>query len=354
MDLVYRLAKPDDFSRIDELKRRHNWITRTATQWRWEYIEKPEPESLLLMVEENGNLVGTQALLPIQFRQGSHTFLTAKSEETFLVPNLRGKGILGLMYKEIFSHVDLNEIEATWGITGARKALLAAGFDIPYDIVRYRISLRSAIGKEEPWPIRVARTSKNMIRSDLSFLSPKSMPYKRGDLPADVDDILDLEFISDVWKSVTRKFPEVVSIDRSLAYLRWRILRNPWVKHFMIRYARSSSDRGYLLYSINNDGGCKVVDAMAVGQSKDVFRTMYESMIHRAREMDCYEMAEFFLGNRCILEMQRLTAMQSLLFIQRPLYSGFVYRKNPYIEKHSPHLDVGSWYFTGLFLEGIS
>ena len=354
MDLHYRLAKPGDFSRINELKRRHNWITRTDTQWRWEYIEKPEPESLLLMVEEDGNLVGTQALLPIKFRQGSHTFLTAKSEETFLVPNLRGKGILRLMYKEIFSHVDFNEVEATWGITGARKALLAAGFDIPYDIVRYRISLQSAIGNEELWPIGIARTSKNMIRSDFSFLLPKSMSNKKGGILSGVDDVPDLEFISDVWKSVTRKFPEVVSIDRSLAYLEWRILRNPWVKHNMIRYVRSSSDRGYLIYSINREGGCKVVDAMAVGQSKEVFRTMYKVMIHRAREMNCREFVDLFLGNGCMLDIQRRTALKSLLLIRRPLYSSFVFRKNPNLKTNVLHLNVGLWYFTGLFLEGTS
>ena len=353
MDLHYRLAKPHDFSRIDELKRRHNGITRTDPQWRWEYMEKPEPESLILLVEENGNLVGTQALLPIKFRQGSHPFLTAKSEETFLVPNLRGKGILRLMYKEMFAHVDFNQIEATWGITGARKAWSAAGFDIPYDIVRYRISLQSAMGKEEPWPIGVARTSKNIIGSDLSFLSPKSISYEKGGLLTEVDDVLDLEFISDVWKSVTRRFPEVVSIDRSIAYLEWRLLRNPWVKHNMIRYVRSSSDRGYLVYSINQEGGCKVVDALAVGQSRKVFRTMYEVMIRRAREMNCREFVDLFLGNGCILDIQRLTAMRSLLLIRRPLYSCFVFRKNPNL-KNFLHLNVGLWYFTGLFLEGTS
>jgi hypothetical protein len=354
MDVHYRLATPDDFGRIDELKRRHKWVTRTDEQWRWEYIEKPGHGSLLLMVEENGNLVGTQALLPIKFRKGRDTFLTAKSEETFLVPNLRGKGILGLMYKEIFSYVDFNQIEATWGITGARKALSAAGFDIPYDIVRYRVSLQSAKDKQGPWPIRLASISKNVIRSDFSFLSPKSMSYERGSVLTGVDDVLDLEFISDIWKAVTRKFPEVASIDRSLPYLEWRLLRNPWVKHNMIRYARSSSDRGYLVYSINQKGGCKVVDAMAVGQSKEVFHTMYEVMIHRAREMGCQEIVDFFLRNSCILDIQRFAAMQSMLFIQRPLYSAFVYRRNPCIEKNSPHLDVGSWYFTGLFLEGTS
>ena len=354
MDVHYRLATPDDFGRIDELKRRHKWVTRTDEQWRWEYIEKPEPKSLLLVAEENNNIVGTQALLPIHFRQGSHTFLTAKGEESFLVPGFRGKGILHRMYVELFSHVGFDEIEVTWAITGAHKVAIGAGYDNPYDVLRYRVLLQSAKDKQGPWPIRLASISKNVIRSDFSFLSPKSMSYERGSVLTGVDDVLDLEFISDVWKSVTRRFPEVVSIDRSLDYLEWRFLRNPWVKHHMIRYARSSSDRGYLVYSINQEGGCKVVDAMAVGQSVQIFRNMYKIALRRAGEMNCREFVDLFLGNGCILDTQRLTAMQCLLWIRRPLYSGFFFWKNPNLKGNLPYFNTGSWYFTGLFLEGTS
>ncbi len=94
---------------------------RYSTQmFNWAFFERnPEP-SMFMGLKDGEKLIGTQAVLPMQLRRGTELLWSAKSEETLVDSNYRGKGLFYKIFEEVFDHID-PRIDVLWGATSATK-----------------------------------------------------------------------------------------------------------------------------------------------------------------------------------------------------------------------------------------
>jgi len=92
---------------------------RTQQQWQWEFVDNtydgtPIPYSV---VNDNGRIAGTQAFIPIQLIDKDGPYWTAKSEETLVDPDYRGKRLFEKMYARLFDYAREHDFACIWGFT---------------------------------------------------------------------------------------------------------------------------------------------------------------------------------------------------------------------------------------------
>lgn len=141
--ITYRLALDPDINRINDFYNGIYKKNRTYEQFCWEYNGAPAGKAIYVIAEEAGNIVGTQCAIPYYvITKNSEEILTAKSEDTLVSPNHRGKHIFENMYKLLIDECKSNNIAFIWGFTYADKPFRKIGFDIPYKSTMGLLAIR--------------------------------------------------------------------------------------------------------------------------------------------------------------------------------------------------------------------
>jgi len=226
-----------------------------------------------VLLERDGVVLGTQALIPIKMIDTDGVFLTAKSEETLLDPTMRGEGALERMYALLFARAEEMSITAIWGFTPAVKAFIRLGFDVPgrtaqlltvldsrgfsqSDANRHesagrvprRVLFRLAVGLASVWSkglFGVARRARRV---------PQSLHMSiANDVPTGAAQLMH-SFVTQ-WGGCT--------LFRDSEYLRWRVFSNPWIKPRVLCAYVGGSLAGWVIYSSGTDGLGYIVDIVA-------------------------------------------------------------------------------------------
>lgn len=141
--ITYRLAIDADINRINDFYNKIYKKDRTYEQFFWEYNSAPAGKAIYVIAEENGNIVGTQCAIPYYIISGNNKeILTAKSEDTLVSPNHRGKHIFESMYKLLMDECKNNNIVFIWGFTYADKPFKKIGFEIPFKSTMGLLTIR--------------------------------------------------------------------------------------------------------------------------------------------------------------------------------------------------------------------
>ncbi len=107
---------------------------RSDSYFNWEFLNGPAGKAIYVGAFDGDKLIGTQAAIPLYFvGPEGKLMLTAKSEDTLLDPDYRGKGLFELMYKLLIVECRKAQIVSIWGFTYAKKPFLKIGFQIPFD-----------------------------------------------------------------------------------------------------------------------------------------------------------------------------------------------------------------------------
>ena len=127
-----RFAVLEDGESCNEFYNNYYKNRRTLKQWKWEFASFPFHESTIsyVLIEEEGKILGTQALIQIRMINKNGVFWTAKSEETLLAYPLLGKGLLGEMYKLVFEYAKRKHFIAIWGFTDTVKPFTKIKFQV--------------------------------------------------------------------------------------------------------------------------------------------------------------------------------------------------------------------------------
>jgi len=130
----YRLAQEKDYERINNF---HNCIyksNRTLKQFYWEFNNCPFGKSIYVIAEDEGEIVGTNCVIPIDLVTSDKTIIrSGKSEDTLVDPKYRGQNIFYNIYDFLFEKCRENGIQVIWGFTSAKKPFKKLGFSIPFD-----------------------------------------------------------------------------------------------------------------------------------------------------------------------------------------------------------------------------
>ncbi len=79
------------------------------------------------MAELDGEIVGTQAFIPVALVDRAGQYLSTKSEETLVSPSMRGKNLFHRMYEPLIAWAATHGVEYIWGFTPAKNAFEREG-----------------------------------------------------------------------------------------------------------------------------------------------------------------------------------------------------------------------------------
>ena len=83
--VTYRLATPDDYEKINSFYNRIYQSNRTIEQFLWEFNDGPFGRSIYVIAEDNGKIVGTNCVIPIELVTSNNRIIrSGKSEDTLV------------------------------------------------------------------------------------------------------------------------------------------------------------------------------------------------------------------------------------------------------------------------------
>lgn len=133
MGIQYRLARENDYEKINDFYNKMYGKSRTINEFRWAFHESPSGPAIYVIAIHQDEIIGTNCVIPIELKRSNEIILTGKSEDTLVHSDYRGKGVFENIYRLLFEECQNRGVQIIWGFTNARKAFLKQGFNIPFD-----------------------------------------------------------------------------------------------------------------------------------------------------------------------------------------------------------------------------
>lgn len=357
-----RHARPEDASACNDFYNSTYGRNRSAEQWKWEFIT-PNPAGVLpyVVAFDNGQLVGTQAYIPIKFIDENGVFLTAKSEETLVSAQMRGKNILNQMYDSLFEHARTRDVKSIWGFTPAEKAFLKLGFSIP-------CKTRMLVAPITPGGLsKLAAGNGSASRRLALALGGTGLALWRsirslGRRPrlAAGEALVRLEDAQAFSLAYSERFLAAwggATILRDAAYMQWRLFDNPHLRATVMGFLVEGELAGHIAFAIDPNGVGRIVDVMAAhpgGRASDerLTRIMLVEAVARMRDQGAAVVTAMAVNDHPYEALiRRLSARLGFVDLNRG--SAVVFHTNfGNAKRGSSHDDFANWFVTLLFTEG--
>lgn len=194
-----------------------NGTPRRRDALRWQYVENPVAEPFVDLAVSNGGIGAIYAVQPVIARVDGVAKLAAQSVDTLVDANFRGQGLFTKMAASVYGRVHARGGAFVYGFPNASSA---PGFfkklgwhsldPVPF-LVR---PLRSAFVASK---LPLGRWAHRLPDVRLPVLASRLQRGQR------LQEVTDLESVEALWKrfSVDVK----VAVDRTAAYLRWRLAK---------------------------------------------------------------------------------------------------------------------------------
>lgn len=209
---------------------------RSLKDFKWEFLEGPIGKAIYVGAFDGSRLIGTQAAIPLYFvNEKGEKILTAKSEDTLLDPEYRGKGLFDKMYEVLFYECKKVGIVSVWGFTYAKKPFLKLGFEIPFET-------NNAVMVFNPlssYNYLISLNPQNKLKDKVKILGLVLLSYFKNIfftrnstsennvlVSSVVDSLLNLQF-------KVLQSSESQSLMMDADYLRWRLIENPYNNKYM-------------------------------------------------------------------------------------------------------------------------
>ncbi|WP_341908103.1 GNAT family N-acetyltransferase [Polaromonas sp. YR568] len=364
-------------SEIEACNAMHNAYygkNRTVDQWRWEFAKWRLPDGSIpyAIVRDAGKLVGTQALIPIRFIDRNGVFLTAKSEDTLIDPQYRGKNLFDSMYELLFRVAREGKIQCIWGFTPARGAFTRVGFDFPSDTSQLLLPLSSSFLLDN---FKQQGTSlsklKQLFYEVTGFTAVAGFgTYKllqggdklnRDGLAAGIN-IAALDTVPEEVSDLSHRFVarwSGMTIYRDAAYYRWRLHDNPYTPACLIGAYTGNKLVGIVAFALNHTGIGFIVDIIAcseLGVAHAELDQIIVSMLlceasRRMRVMGASCVRAWSVSDHPFDRLVRDVAKkQGFFHLQRG--HGVVRYTRDATNDAGPLNNIHQWYVTRLYSEG--
>jgi predicted N-acetyltransferase YhbS len=257
--MEYREYRPGDEQQLNDLYNEVFSRRRTIEQWKWQYRDAPAGPSKIVVIDDDGEIVGHEAMIPIHFHAFGGAVIGGKFEDNYLSERHRGKGLFGPL-------VDYcAEVSA--------RAGYSFSFGMAARKVPYRIHIHRGyrhLGSLNAYfaPLHPAEAASEIARA-LGFSSPKRLVMRAGmrilanrfegktaerangaagEYAIEAIDRFDQRF-DEMWREFTRR-SRVFSIARSSAFLNWRYIDNPYRKYAVFAARRENRVAAYLCAAV--------------------------------------------------------------------------------------------------------
>ncbi|MEI9920261.1 MAG: GNAT family N-acetyltransferase [Bacteroidota bacterium] len=262
-EIEIRLLREDDIQSINALYEKAYGVHRSEEKFRWEFQQGPAgPSIYVVAVDTKANkIVGTQCAIPLYVTNASgELILTAKSEDTLVDSNYRGKSIFEKMYALLFDECRKAGIVSIWGFTYAIKPFAKLGFDIPFRC-NFGLIVFDSIGgynyfnslKDKRTSVEKSKIAALAIASRLRYMFNMGSRTTKGyKVSKNVRDHLE---------DLAPSQPGVFFLHHDSKFMGWRLRNNPYPNN-------------HLYYSLLNESG-KVVASVICSQTEEVAYIMH-------------------------------------------------------------------------------
>ena len=303
MNLTSRKYQPGDEVSINKLYKLITNIDRSLPEYKWEWINTWDGQgSIWLMFDEdrdeNDQLVGQYSLIPTPFSIWGESYLAGKTENCMSHPDYRGAGIYFPHEKKYFQEAqDRFQLffttagDVAKGAAGAvRRKLGYVAFDSWVQYTYYtdnsylKKMIYSKLENKFGAIFGLAKIMSVVISKVLYFNSifshrrrakqdQKIKLYNKTDSPVNE--------IEEFWNR--NKIFYGVTVDRTSAYLDWRINKNPYFDHQYLLCNEDGKLVGYIIFYKHNNV-LYIVDILAANRDKSIFKDLIDNLITYAKK----------------------------------------------------------------------
>ncbi len=318
-----------DFIRISS----RDFYSRKILEWQYK-----NPESKLFLVGDEGNILGTQGMIRYDLIFNDRSFISHKSETTFLAESLRGKGMFEKLYAGSVAGAYETGSQFIWGFTALGtlwERKLKFGYD---DSCIHEASLVCGISKDSG----IARK----LYHGLKILKTKSKLFSANEkYTVEAEDFADLDFVDDYKDYFMRNS---VRLDYQSESVKNRVFNSPVLKYQKLVVRKNGLEMAVLIvahnkYDLNiSDVLCKP-DISLKNLLKAVFRYAAHQKLNVIR----------FWGNIHNLKYKEIfdAFKENSGRIEPVRDMQLIYQfRNEELEK----LDRSSYYINGLWTEGFA
>lgn len=365
-EIIIREYREGDELQINLLHNQEYGTTRGSAEWQWEFRDNPWGHSIFVVAEDEGDIIGTQALLPIWLSYNEENILSAKAEATLIRKDYRGLGIFEKLYDKCFALAIKNGITLIWGFSIVPKSYRRCGFEIPGNLRQMVLVFRPSQGKQVLGQqttkfslYEVGRRFAFFIFGLICFINFKTR-HRRGNTNSDfrILSMTQADEILDVFWQTWRQGKRFYTINRTKEYLNWRIFRNPYVTYQLLAAVRDDEIQGYIILSKSKDRNQGFIDDFCVLDDKyfgEVTKLLIAHSIDYFLSQGVVLVSSWYLGNNPE-EKKYLSCLRSFGFLPIPRKGTPIVLKSLVSEASLPgkagHLD--QWFITRLFSEGVS
>ncbi len=370
-----RFLMLDEIKPCNDFHNKFHGTNRTEAQWKWEFLANNSRQIPFAVVEEEGRILGTQALIPIRMIDEAGEFLSAKSEETLVDPVLRGKDMFSRMYDLLFEHAEQHNILTIWGFTSAQKPFERVGFKIPdrtsqlffpFSSESIKLLLKDGTTESGQGVFRrlkyqglglavalagtISLASLKIANLRLRFRNLRDIRIETLSEPPQGAGELCRQFVKQ-WGGTT--------ILRDEDYLRWRFFQNPYVRATVRAAYIEGKLVGWVAYSVDDESMGYIIDIFAASNVIDrsgletVLALLLGDMVVRLRKTGALGVRGWSV-NKHPFDLTVTRVARSMGFF--PIRRG-----EPMVIWHSNNASsrtsLGSfdkWYINRIYTEGVS
>lgn len=136
--ITIRHTSPEDTRAIVKFHKNEG-----LSNWQQEFHGFRPDDGVLFLAEYDGELVGTQGLIPYEMNINGTPKLCLRSERTLVAPEMRGHGLFARLYDQCKAFGRNRESQFIFGSTGAGRAFERVGFRVETNYSRHYIGLVS-------------------------------------------------------------------------------------------------------------------------------------------------------------------------------------------------------------------
>jgi GNAT superfamily N-acetyltransferase len=210
---------------------------KTIDYWVWKHINNPFGESMVLVSDNNGQLIGVRAMMRWSWQRGKDAFNTLRAVDTVTHPDFQGRGIFTVLTQKIVDRAHDQGINFIFN-TPNKKSL--------------------------PGYLKLGWISEGKLEVGLSFL-----PFIFGSVSTTLDALANFSCLDDLCKrwNALHETANYLFTPKSPDYLKWRYIDNPVIKYFV--YANPTIFLAMYIRKRKNITELRVAELICLGIEKE-------------------------------------------------------------------------------------
>jgi hypothetical protein len=247
MDVTVRELRESDVDAVNALHNDAFGKSRTAAQFRWEFMDGPYGPAVFVVGDHDGEIVGTHALIPVRLSRRGEILSAAKDEETLVAARLRGQGVAARLFATTSRLGAEKGVEISFGLSNSQANLrgkVRDGHSI-LGKVRYGVLVLNGAATNDlfgywrdrhlgkAWRPLGALAFRGLLGASCGWGAArralKSTPRTSG---LEVEIVRHADGRFDEFASRYCRSAESFTVERSRAYVEWRVFCDPYSDNY--------------------------------------------------------------------------------------------------------------------------